>query len=315
MTIKSVCVLGGSGFVGSQIVTRLVDGGRDVLVPTRRRARHRHLLVLPRARLIEADIHDPARLRELFSGVDAVINLVGILNESGHDGSGFRRAHVELAQKILEAARETGIKRIVQMSGLNADAAKGPSHYLRSKGEAENHLHTFCGDIAVTSLRPSVIFGPGDSFFNRFATLLRLTPGVFPLTCPGARLQPVYVGDVAAAFVDALEDHSSYGQRRDLCGPEAYTLQELVEYTARTAGLKRLVLPLPDAAARMTAWLSEYILPGKFFSIDNYDSLKVDSVCKDGPPCPTAIEAVVPTYIGKANRDARYQRLRTRAGR
>jgi NADH dehydrogenase len=315
MKIQTVCVLGGSGFVGRHIVSKLVATGRDVIVPTRRRNRHRDLLVLPRARVVEADVHDPAVLKQLFSGVDAVINLVGILNERGHDGSGFRKAHVELAKKMLDAARASGVKRIVQMSGLNADAGSGPSHYLRSKGEAENHLHTFAGEIAVTSFRPSVIFGPGDSFFNRFAELLRLMPGVFPLTCPNARMQPVYVGDVAEAFVNALEDHETFGKRFDLCGPKAYTLKELIEFTAKAAGLRRRVIGLPDGISRMTAWLSEYVLPGKFFSIDNYNSLKLDSVCNKGGACPTAIEAIVPSYLGKQHRDAAYQRFRTKAGR
>ena len=316
MNVRSVCVLGGTGFVGSHIVARLIASGRKVKILTRRAQRHRDLLVLPGVKLIEADIHDVAQLKQHFAGVDAVINLVGILNEKGHDGSGFQRAHVELARKVLEACKATKVKRLVHMSALNADAASGPSHYLRSKGEAENHLHTFgAPDVAVTSFRPSVIFGPGDSFINRFAGLVKMMPFVFPLTCPQARFAPVYVGDVAAAFVGALEDKSSFNKRHDLCGPHDYTLKQLVQYTAQQAAVKRWVIGLPDWYSAMIAFMSEYILPGKFFSLDNFNSLKVDSVCKNGGRCPTALEAIVPSYLGKADRNAVYQRFREHAGR
>jgi NADH dehydrogenase len=315
MNIRTVCVLGGTGFVGRQIVARLEARGCRIKVITRRRARHRELLVLPRLELIEGDVHDPQILARHFAGCDAVINLIGILNERGHDGSGFRRVHVELPKKVLETCKQAGVRRIIHMSGLNADAGSGSSHYLRSKGEAENHLHTFAGDIAVTSFRPSVIFGPGDSFLNRFAALLRLSPLVFPLTCPNARFQPVFVGDVADAFVDALDDKASYGQRRDLCGPKAYTLKELVGYTAQTIGLRRWVIGLPDGVSRLIAFASEYLLPGKFFSQDNYNSMRRDSVCSGGDPCPTALESVAPYFLGGNTRDSRYQRWRARARR
>lgn len=315
MSIRTVCVLGGAGFVGRQVVSRLESRGCRVKVITRRRARHRDLQVLPRLELIEGDIQDPETLIRHFQGCDAVINLVGILNEKGHDGSGFRQVHVELPKKILEACQKTGVRRLIHMSGLNADAGSGSSHYLRSKGEGENHLHTFGAKVAVTSFRPSVIFGPGDSFLNRFAGLLRLTPIAFPLTCPNARFQPVYVGDVADAFVNALEDKATFGRRYDLCGPKVYTLKELVQYTARAAGLKRWVIGLPDGISRLIAFSSEYLLPGKFFSIDNYDSMKRDSVCPGGATCPTSLESVAPYFLGKADKDSIYQSWRAKVRR
>lgn len=315
MHVRKVCVLGGTGFVGSHLVGQLIASGREVTVLTRRIQRHRDLLVFPGVRLVEADVHDPRVLKQHFQGMDAVINLVGILNEKGHDGRGFRRAHVDLPRNVLETCKACGVKRLLHMSALHADAGSGPSHYLRSKGEAENHLHTFSAPVAVTSFRPSVIFGPGDSFINRFAGLVKMTPGIFPLTCPNARFAPVYVGDVVDAFLQALEDRSSFNQRYDLCGPHAYSLREIVAYVARTSGHRRLIIGLPDALSKLVALLSEYLLPGKFFSLDNYHSLKVDSVCHNGRRCPTSLEAVVPTYLGKADRNARYQILRERAGR
>ena len=249
-----------------------------------------------------------------FKGMDAVINLVGILNEQGHSGEGFRRAHVELPRKVLNACHQNRVKRILHMSALNADANSGPSHYLRSKGEGENHVHAFAGKIAVTSFRPSVIFGREDSFFNRFAQLLKLSPLVFPLACPAARFAPVYVEDVAACFVEALDDKDSYGQRYDLCGPKIYTLKQLVAYTASTLGVKRKIIGLPDVLSRLQANLLEFA-PGKPFSIDNYHSLSEDSVCKQGKILPTAVESIVPYYLGSKNKRLVLDRQRRIAGR
>lgn len=314
MNIRNVCVLGGTGFIGSHLVARLNAAGFNVKVLTRRKVRHRDLTVLPRVKLVEANVYDLKALTREFQGVDAVINLVGILNEKGHDGRGFRRAHTELAQQVLEAAKGARVKRLLHMSALNASAANGSSHYLRSKGEAENHVHTFAGDIKVTSFRPSVVFGPEDSFVNRFAQLLKTTPPpFFPLTCPEAKFQPVYVGDVAEAFMQALEDPESFGQRIDLCGPRVYTLREIIEYIAKVMGLKRVVIPLPDWSSKLIATGSEYTV--KFFSLDNYRSLQQDSICQGGETCPTAMESIVPYYLGKANRHAQYQDFRNRAGR
>ncbi|MEJ2059694.1 MAG: complex I NDUFA9 subunit family protein [Gammaproteobacteria bacterium] len=316
MKINSVCVLGGTGFVGHHVCAQLVDAGYRVTVLTRRPDLHRDLLVLPTLKLVEADVHEQAELEKHFQGMDAVINLVGILNEKGFDGSGFRHAHVELAKKVVAACRSRGVRRLLHMSALNADAANGPSYYLRTKGEAENHVHTFSGgSLAVTSFRPSVIFGPGDSFINRFANLMRRIPFVFPLACPDARFAPVYVGDVAEAFVRALEDRGSFGLRLDLCGPRAYTLRGLLEYTARTLGLRRWIVDLPDWLSYTQAVVMEH-LPGKVFTVDNYNSLKLDSVCTHGAmTCRTAVEAVVPLYLGKHGRDARYQAYRREAKR
>ncbi len=216
MSEQTICVLGGTGFVGRHLVSRLAERRLQVKVLTRRRERHRALLVLPTVKLIEADVHDQAALNQHFQGCDTVINLVGILNERGHDGAGFRRAHVELARAVFAACQQSGVRRLLQMSALGADAAAGPSFYLRSKGEAEDYVHAHAGEhLKVTSFRPSVIFGPDDSFINRFAGLLRFSP-VLPLACPHARFAPVYVGDVADAFMAALSDKTTYGKRIEL---------------------------------------------------------------------------------------------------
>ncbi len=314
MTIDSVCVLGGTGFVGYQIVAGLNNAGKHVRVLTRRRERHRHLLVLPYVEVIEADVHDPDQLKRHFRDRDAVINLVGILNEKGHRGEGFRHVHVDLAKKVLEACKHCGVRRLLHMSALGADQGSAPSHYLRTRGEAENHLHTFSApEIALTSFRPSVIFGRDDSFFNRFAGLLAIAP-MFPLACPQARFAPVYVGDVAQRFVEALEDRSTFGRRYNLCGPEVWTLMEVVRYICEIKGWRRLVIPLPNWLSKLQANVLEFV-PGKPFSRDNYNSLRIDSVCPEGGTCPTPIEAVVPHYLGDDNLQHRYQELRREARR
>lgn len=313
MNLQRICLLGGTGFVGRHLIYRMAERGYCVRVPTRRRERHRDLLVLPTLELVQTDIHDPKALIQLFADCEAVINLVGILNEKGHSGHGFYHIHVELAHKIAAACHKQNIRRLLHMSALNADARSGPSFYLRSKGQAEDFLHN-TRDLHVTSFRPSVIFGPEDGFFNRFAKLLRLAP-LLPLACPRARFAPVYVDDVARAFVHALQDRRSFGRRYDLCGPHTYTLSQLVEYTASVIGAKRRVIGLSDFLSRCQARIFEY-LPGKPFSWDNYQSLRIDSVCRGGFPFgiqPTPLEAVVPGYLTHKTSRSRYAAYRSHA--
>lgn len=318
MRISKICLLGGTGFVGRHLIRQLTQSDYQLRVLTRRRERNRGLLVLPNLVLIEADIHDVRVLSDQFTGCDAVINLVGILNEKGSNGSGFRRMHVELPQKIIEACLTAGVTRLVHMSALNADANQGGSHYLRSKGEGENLVHGTQG-LQVTSFRPSVIFGPGDSFFNRFAALLKFSPLVFPLACPNARFAPVYVEDVVKAFDRCVNEANTHGQRYDLCGPEIYTLQQLVEYTARIIDVRRKIIGLSDTLSRLQARIFG-LLPGKPFSLDNYHSLQTDSICQgefhtDFNAAPTPVEAVVPSYLAPSGQRLRYDDYRRSAGR
>ena len=301
MSTHKICLLGGTGFVGKRLAARLSEAGHDVVIFTRHRERQRDLLVLPTVRLVQGDVHDPEFLRKQFEGRDTVINLVGILNEKGRDGRGFARVHEELPSMIAEACRQTGVTRLLHMSALHASPA-APSRYLRTKALGEDAVHRAGSpDFHVTSFRPSVIFGPGDSFLNRFAGLLRLTPGMFPLACPQARFQPVYVEDVVRAFVESLDNHKTFGQRYDLCGPKVYTLREIVEYVARLVGKRVCIVGLNDALSYLQAATLEF-MPGKPFSLDNYRSLKVDSVCdKDFPEVfgitPSSLEQIAPTYL------------------
>jgi NADH dehydrogenase len=297
-----ICILGGSGFVGRALCARLAAAGHALRVPTRRHERSRDLTVLPTLTLLQGDVHDPDFLEDCCAGQDTVINLVGILNEKGRSGKGFARAHVELPEKVVAACRETRVKRLLHMSALHA-APDAPSHYLRTKAVGEDIAHRGANDdLHVTSFRPSVIFGPHDSFVNRFADLLRLAPGVFPLACPDAKFQPVYVEDVVSAFVHALKDTRTHGQRYDFCGPKVYTLREIVSYIASVMGKRIHIIGLNRTLSHMQAAIMEFA-PGKPFSLDNFRSLQVDSVCsgKAFPEVfgivPTPMEQVVPGYI------------------
>ena len=313
---RRICILGGTGFVGRHLIARLGDDGHYIKVLARHRERHRELLVLPTVHVVEADVRDEATLLREFRGMDTVVNLVGILNESGR--TRFRDVHVELPRRVVAACRKNNIKRLLHMSALSADAGRGSSQYLRTKGEGENAMHAESG-IAVTSFRPSVMFGPDDDFFNRFARLLKITPYFFPLACPQAKLAPVYIGDVVEAFARALNNRATFGQRYDLCGPRTYTLKELVEYTVQQTGLNRSIIGLGKNMSSLFASLLE-IMPGKPMSRDNLASLRQDSVCKGEFPAvfeitPTAIEAVVPVYLARGNTRKKYLGYRERAGR
>jgi NADH dehydrogenase len=247
---------------------------------------------------VQANIHDPSTLNRLFEGADAVINLVGILNESGR--STFRSVHASLAEKVVAAAKATRVPRLLHMSSVGADATAAPSQYLRSKGEAEARVRD--SSLGWTIFRPSVIFGAGDSLTNRFANLLRLSGGFLPLARAGAKFAPVSVEDVTQAFRRALIDRTTIGQTYDLCGPEVMTLEHLVRITAAVAGIHCRIFRLPDFVAYMQAVVMG-LLPGKPFSVDNYKSLTVDSVCRENGCARLGIQpkpmlAVLPTYLG-----------------
>jgi uncharacterized protein YbjT (DUF2867 family) len=312
MEITTVAVLGGSGFVGRHVCHALASAGYRVRVATRDRERaKKNLILLPTADVVVADVHDPAQLAAFLRGVDAVVNLIGVLHDS-RDGHGFQAVHVELARKVVAACRANGIGRLLHMSSLGA-APAAPSAYLRSKGEAE----TIVADsgLAWTVFRPSIIFGREDSFLNLFAQLLRFLP-VVALGSPNARFQPVFVEDVAAAFVKSVADLDSHRRRYDLCGPRVYSLRELVEFVAATTGKRRPIIGLNDGLSYLQALVMEW-LPVKLLTRDNYYSMKVDSVCSSAFPfgiTPAALEAVAPSWLGNRTPRARYQRFRAQRG-
>lgn len=308
-----IVIFGGTGFVGRHLVARLVAAGHDVLVPSRNRSMQRELHIVPQARVINVDVYSDAALRELLQGAHAVINLIGILNERGRNGRGFEAAHTGFTKKLIAACQASGTRRLLQMSALNA--GRGRSHYLRTRGEAEAAVKA--SGLDWTIFQPSVIFGPGDGLFARFADLLKLAP-VLPLARAGAKFAPVHVGDVAEAFVRALTRPASIGQTYELYGPDVLTLKQIVQYTAQCMGLRRAVLALPDALGRIQAALMDF-MPGKPFSTDNFLSLQVDSVGGiDGLHRlgieATPISAVIPALLGPDPQQRRLDRFRRSRG-
>lgn len=275
-----VCVAGGSGFVGRELANRLVRAGHTVRVLTRHVTHTTPLRVLPPVELQIGSYSDHSYLLQALSGADVIINLVGILNERGRSGAGFRRAHIELTEQLLRAAVAARAPRFLQMSALGADAASGGSHYLRSKGAAEQLVRAHADRIDYTIFRPSVIFGNEDSLTNRFASLLRYSAGRLPLARASTRFAPIHVGDVAEAFMRALPGGATSAQTYELCGAETLSLADLVRQVARARQLPCHVWAMPDALGWLQAAVLEF-LPGKPLSLDNFRSLRTDNVCRE----------------------------------
>jgi uncharacterized protein YbjT (DUF2867 family) len=313
MISQRIVVLGGTGFVGRRLLRRLAVDGHDLLLLSRNLGAHLDRLLPPDVNVRQMDVYDEAALRAAFADADAVVNLVGILNEHGDDGSGFRRAHVDLTRTIIAACQAAGVRRLLQMSALNA--GRGSSHYLASRGEAEALVRA--SGLEWTIFEPSVIFGDGDGFFFRFAALLRQLP-VLPLARPNAKFAPVFVGDVAEAYARALDDPSTIGETYELYGQEIVTLRQAVEMTARQLGLRRWVIPLPDWIGRLQALACDFV-PGKPFSSDNFRSLLTDAVGGiDGLHRlgiePVSMSRTLPSLLGHAG-DVESRRARYRAKR
>jgi len=320
---KTVCILGGGGFVGRHLVALLVKRGYRVVVPTRRRESIKDLAVLPSVHVVQANIHDPQTLERLFMDVDVVVNLVGLLHETAAgqmdtektQRGTFHYAHVELPRRIVQSCRAAGVRRLIHMSALGADPISR-SAYQRSKAAGEEVVWE-AKDMQATIFRPSVIFGPGDSFLSLFAQLLRIAPFV-PLAGGHARFQPVYVGDVAHAMADALENPTTIDRAFPLCGPGTYTLEMLVRMTAEELGMKRWILPLGPKVSYWFARLME-LKPGrKIMTRDNHYAMLTDNVCPkadhDRVPCPTRLASVI-GYLREQDPRRSYNQHRAAARR
>ncbi|MDR6643742.1 NADH dehydrogenase [Luteibacter sp. 1214] len=310
MNAQRIVILGGTGFVGGTLVPRLAADGHSLLLLSRNRENRRHSAVGRQVTTVSADVYDPAVLRRHIAGADAVINLVGILSESGRQT--FQRAHVELIRLIIEACQATGVHRLHQMSSLKA--GQGLSRYLRSRGEAEALVKASTLDWTI--YQPSTIFGPGDGLVTRFDKLLRVAP-VMPLPRPQAKMAPVYVGDVAEAIARSVANPAIGALRTfELYGPETLTLIDIVRAIRDARGRRRVVIPMPDSLGRLQAEFAQFV-PGKPFTPDNFLSLRTDSVGKvDGLAqlgiAPQSFSAWLPRLLGQPVRQRRLDEARTK---
>lgn len=321
MKHSRVLVIGGSGFIGGHLVAELVARGKQVVVPTRNRMVARRLISLPTVELVEADIGRDDALGPLVSNADAVVNLVGMLHDRPASpwGPGFEAAHVRLPARVAAACVAAGVGRLLHMSALGVvegGETTAPSMYLRSKAAGERAVRE-SGVAAWTIFRPSVVFGPDDSFLNLFASLQKWLP-VMAVGRADARFQPVFVGDVAKAFANSLDEPATHGRCYELAGPEVFTLRELVRIAGELAGVRRPVIGLNDVLGRAQALALELAPGPTLMSRDNFDSMALDNVAS-GPVAPelgiqpTSIAAVAPRW--SADRNTRASEARTRARR
>ncbi|GAB2939488.1 complex I NDUFA9 subunit family protein [Aquaspirillum soli] len=315
MQYKKIALIGGSGFVGTQIAARLASVERELVIPTRRRERRKEaLILLTNTQMIETDIFNEQELDHLLAGCDAVINLVGILHGSRDE---FEKAHVEVPRRLIAACQRNGIQRLLHMSALGADP-HGPSNYQDTKAAGEALIQH--SGLDWTIFRPSVVFGADDNFLNMFACLLNTFP-VLPLAGASTRFQPVWVQDVARAFVEALSRPATIGQTLELVGPDTYTLKELVQYVGELIERPRLVVGIPTGVAMLQAMVLQMVPGQPLMSFDNVRSLERDNVSESGFPsellgfAPSKLEAIAPVYLGPLSSQAQLDAYRAGAHR
>lgn len=312
---KLVTIFGGSGFIGTQVNQNLARLGYAVRVAVRRPdlAGHVRMFGFPgQVQPVQANLRYPDSVASAVRGADIVINLVGILNERG--GQRFRTVHVEGAKAVADLAKAAGVTTLVHVSALGASESS-PSAYQRAKarGEAEI-IKSFA---TATILRPSLVFGPDDDFFNRFGTLARMLP-IMPLIGANTRLQPVYVGDVAAAIVMAAEGKVASGKIYELGGPEVVTMRDVIKRVLEETRRKRPVLPLPLAVAKPLAAVAG-LLPRPLLTPDQVVQLGIDNVVSDTANTdnrtpaafgivPTTLDAILPTYLWRFRKNGEFER-------
>jgi NADH dehydrogenase len=320
MTIKTIVILGGAGFVGSNIVTKLDAAGYQIKVLSRRRESAKHLFLLPNVQVQECDVMDNYALKQALKGADAVINLIGILFENGK--STFETVHHQLPRRVAQMCEELHVKRLLHMSALQANI-HAPSQYLKSKAAGEAAVSEFNKKLAITIFKPSVVFGRHDAFINLFANLIKFLP-VIALAKPNAKFQPIWVEDVAQCFVNALENTDTYDKSYELGGPNVYTLKQLVQTVMDILGKERPIIGLNDQLSMAQGFAME-LMPIKLMTRDNVRSMQVDSVCanpiaadlmlKELGVTPTALEVIAPDYLLNNNPRTVYDSFRSAAGR
>ena len=300
MNSNLVTVFGGSGFLGRHTVRALARAGWRIKIATRHPGKGfflRPLGTVGQIDFVKCDVTDAESVAAAVMGSSAVINLTGILFEKGQS---FEDVQAEGASNIATAAAAAGVTRLVHVSAIGADA-ESDSGYAETKAEGEQFVReAFPGAVI---LRPSIIFGPEDGFFNKFAAMARFLPAL-PLVGGGhTRFQPVFVGDVAQAIVSVLTRDDSAGRTYELGGPATYSFKELLQLILFQTGRKRLLVPLPFGIAMIKAAFLQ-LLPNPILTMDQVTLLKKDNVVSptaaglaDLGITPTSVEAVIPTYL------------------
>ncbi|ATX80853.1 NADH dehydrogenase [Mariprofundus aestuarium] len=301
---QRVCIIGGSGFVGRAIAQQAVEAGHQVTVACRHPVKARGQLV-DGVRLVRADVTDGYGLDDAVAGSDVVINLVGLLFEKGRQN--FEAAHVIGTRHVIKACKDSGVKQLLHMSALGAGEVEA-SKYSQTKARAE---HLVCDSgLNFTIFRPSIIYGAGDAFFNKFKAMSQSMP-VLPVISGDTRFQPVWVQDVARAFVASIGNRHVAGATFELGGPKSYSFRELLELLVKEMGIKRTLIPVPGVAAFLMAAFTS-VLPTPLITRDQLMLLGRDNVV-DGEPfpaifgTPAAVEDVLPTYISGNRADTMQQ--------
>ena len=307
--ISKCVIFGGTGFVGSNFAQKLSSLASEIVVVTRDIERNKSLKMIPNLKLVLVSISDSKSIRDILKNAEIVVNTVGILNEFDQINT-FENIHFRFLQRLSQEIKVNKIKRFLHISSLNAKTDQ-VSDYLHTKGKAEdfilNEMSLFCN---TTIFRPSIVFGEEDSFFNKFAKLLKFIP-IFPLACPSAKFQPIYVGDLTDYMISCISDIETYNERIDMVGPRTYTFSELIKLTTKIMGIKRIIIPLNDSLSKIQAYVFQN-LPGKLFTIDNYHSLQIDSVSENGYVGKTTVEQKLPNYLNIKDKS---EELRKKAGR
>ena len=307
--ISKCVIFGGTGFVGSNFAQKLSPLASEIVVVTRDIERNKSLKMIPNLTLVPISIGDSKSIRDILKNTEIVVNTIGILNELDQINT-FENIHFKFLQRLSQEMKVNKIKRFLHISSLNAKIGQ-MSDYLHTKGEAENlilnEMSSFCN---TTIFRPSIVFGEEDSFFNKFAKLLKFIP-VFPLACPSAKFQPIYVGDLTDYMISCISDIETYNEKIDMVGPKTYTFSELIKLTTKTMGIRRIIIPLNDYLSKTQAYVFQN-LPGKIFTMDNYYSLQIDSVSENGYVGRTTVEQKLPNYLNIKDKS---EELRKKAGR
>jgi len=310
--LGKIIILGGTGFIGSQLSAKLSPLCDKICVLTRNIEANKDLKLIPNLEIIHANVLDERSLNAMFSGSDIVINTIGILNESGRDNT-FNNLHYELTKKISNAIELNKVKRYLHISSLNADP-RATSEYLITKGLAENYIRDNTDNFCNTTIfRPSIVFGEDDSFFNKFSTILRFLP-IFPLACPNSKFMPIYVNELTDFMISTISDNTTYGQKIDVTGPNEYTFRQLIDITLKALKIRRLIIPLNYTLSKLQAVIFQR-LPGKLFTLDNFLSLQTDSCSTKGFKGKLAIEDIVPGYLNFSLKQKHFENLRKKSGR